>query len=93
MPTPTPVMSPQAKAQLLAAVDAALASPPPTPSGRWIDVPTEAVAYTGLSLKTLRRRIRDGTLPAYKVAGTRAVRVNTSDLDAMFLPINGGGPA
>ena len=90
MPKPTPVMFPQAQAQLLAAVDAALASSPPAPGGRWIDVP-EAVEYTSLSMQTLRRRIRDGTLTAYRVAGTRALRVNTADLDALFVPVNGNG--
>lgn len=65
---------------------------PNAPRGRRIRLPA-APDYTGLSLKTLRRRVRDGTLPAYRVAGTRAVMVDTADLDALFVPINGGGPA
>lgn len=65
------------------------ALPDDIPRGQWINLTSEAPAYTGLSRRTLWRRIKDRTLPAYKVAGTRAIRVNTADLDAMFTPING----
>jgi excisionase family DNA binding protein len=69
-------------------------TPPPDclPRGEWISLSTAASPeYSGLALKTLRRRIGDGTLRAYKVAGTRAIRVNTDDLDALFTPVNGHG--
>lgn len=58
------------------------------PPGRWLDIPTAAGQYF-LSTKTLYRRIKDGTLRAYTVAGTRALRVNTADLDAMFTVYGG----
>lgn len=69
-------------------------TPPPALSpnvsrGEWIDL-TNATNRTGLSRKTLYRRIKDGTLRAYHVAGTRAVRVNTDDLDALFVPYGEG---
>jgi excisionase family DNA binding protein len=72
-------------------------TPPPVPSplaprGQRIRL-TAASERAGLSLKTLRRRIEDGTLRAYRVAGTRAVRMDHDDLDALFVPINGGKSA
>jgi excisionase family DNA binding protein len=46
-----------------------------------------APAYTGLSLRTLRRLIERGELRAYKVVGTRAVMVDTDDLDSLMVPV------
>ena len=75
-----------------------MSSPPITPSspnaprGKRIRLPA-APAYTGLSLKTLRRLIDNGTLRAYKVVGIRAVMVDTDDLDALMIPTNGHGEA
>ena len=63
---------------------------PTTPA--YLSPPAAARTYN-LSLKTVWRRIGDGTLPAYKVAGTRSVRIKTADLDALMIPINGGGAA
>ena len=54
------------------------------PRGQRIDI-NAASERTGLSTKTLRRRIKDGSLRAYHVVGTRAIRVDTDDLDAMFV--------
>lgn len=45
----------------------------------------EVAATHGVSTKTLRRRIADGTLPGYKVG--RQVRVRESDLDCLARPI------
>ena len=39
----------------------------------------------GISVKTLRRRIADGTLPAYRVGGQ--VRVREADLERLARPI------
>ena len=41
----------------------------------------EAAAYLGQSVKTLRRRISAGTLPAYRF-GPRSIRVRLADLEA-----------
>jgi excisionase family DNA binding protein len=45
-----------------------------------------AAEYTGLSAKTLRRRIADGTLTGYR-AGPKLVRVDLADVDRMLRPI------
>jgi excisionase family DNA binding protein len=46
----------------------------------------QAANYTGLSVKTLRRRIADGTLTGYR-AGPKLVRVDLNEVDAMLTPI------
>jgi excisionase family DNA binding protein len=54
----------------------------------------QAANYTGLSTKTLRRRIADGTLTGYR-AGPKLVRVDLADVDRMLQPIptaSGGEP-
>ena len=50
-----------------------------------------AAELLDVSTKTLRRRIADGTLPAYRVG--RLVKVNPADLDRIAQPIPtvGGG--
>ncbi|MCT2023187.1 helix-turn-helix domain-containing protein [Corynebacterium sanguinis] len=48
---------------------------------KWLTL-KEAAVYTGYSVKTLRRRIQDGTLKASRTG--RDYRVKTDDLDAMF---------
>lgn len=57
-----------------------------TPPG----LPTQTVATaaraTGMSEVTIRRRIKDGTLPAYRV-GT-AIRINAADLFHLYEPVN-----
>lgn len=47
---------------------------------------TEAAAICGVSQKTIRRRISDGTLPAVRV-GPKLVKIRTTDLDALVRPI------
>ena len=39
----------------------------------------------GVSVDTLRRRVRDGSLPAYR--NGRLIRIKVSDLDALFRPV------
>jgi excisionase family DNA binding protein len=43
----------------------------------------EAAALMSVSVKTVRRRIADGTLPAYR-CGRRSIRVRVEDLDLAF---------
>ena len=47
---------------------------------------TRAAARTGMSVKTLRRRVADGSLPAYRT-GPRMIRVRSSDIDRLMRPI------
>jgi excisionase family DNA binding protein len=48
---------------------------------------------TGLCVKTIRRRIADGTITGYKV-GDRAVRVNPDEVDDKLIRVipTVGGP-
>ncbi len=46
----------------------------------------QASERTGLSIKTLRRRIAAGDLRAYR-NGTRILRVDPQDVDRMMRPI------
>lgn len=52
----------------------------------------EAAEYTGVSTRTLRRRIADGTLIGYRV-GPRLIKVDPADVDALIKRIPAGGPA
>ena len=49
---------------------------------------SEAAAYLGVSDKTIRRRIADGTLPAFRVGGG-TIRILAKDVEAMKVPIRG----
>lgn len=42
-----------------------------------------AAEYAGISTKTLRRRIADGSLPGYRL-GARTIVVELDDVDALF---------
>ena len=46
----------------------------------------QASERTGLSIKTLRRRIATGDLPAYR-NGTRILRVDPQDVDRLMRPV------
>ena len=46
-----------------------------------------AADYTGMSQKLIARRIRDGSIPSFKVAKTGTVRIRIEDLDAMMVPV------
>jgi excisionase family DNA binding protein len=55
---------------------------------------TEAATELGVSLNTVRRRIADGSLPAYRIKGrSRLIRIRRSDLDNLQEPVVGGGAA
>ena len=43
----------------------------------------EAADLMSVSVKTVRRRIADGTLPAYR-CGRRVIRVRVDDLELVF---------
>ncbi len=51
----------------------------------------EAAAREGVSQKTIRRRIADGSLPAYKLGKGRTLYVRPEDLDAARVPATVGG--
>ena len=50
---------------------------------RQFETLARAAERTGLSTRTLRRRIAAGDLPAYR-SGRRLIRVKASDLDRLF---------
>ena len=56
---------------------------------RWASLHTGA-EYSELSVKTLRRRVADGTLTAYRV-GPRTLRIDLDELDAALRPVPAGG--
>jgi len=47
----------------------------------------EVAEATGFTSKTIRRRIRDGVLPAYRFPGCRGMRIKSEDLDAALVPV------
>lgn len=53
---------------------------------RYISLESAAQIW-GISARTLRRRISDGTITGYRVPGTRAVRVDLNELDALMKPM------
>ncbi len=46
----------------------------------------QAAERTGLSIRTLRRRIATGELPAYR-SGHRIIRLDPADVDQHLVPI------
>lgn len=52
----------------------------------------EAAERIGVHPKTLRRRIAEGKLPAYRL-GHQIVRLNPADVDALLRPIPTAGVA
>ena len=50
----------------------------------------QAAEWYGVSERTLRRRIAEGQLKAYRV-GPRSIRVRAEDLEALALPIATAG--
>lgn len=57
----------------------------PTPD---VDI-AGAAAELNTSQKFIRRRIADGTLPAYRIKGSRFIRIRRADLDALKQPVGG----
>jgi excisionase family DNA binding protein len=56
---------------------------PKTP--RWASLPQTA-KYTGMHIDTIRRRIKDGRIQAYRF-GPRLVRIDLNEIDAMMRPL------
>jgi excisionase family DNA binding protein len=50
---------------------------------RWLTV-REAAEYSGFATRTIRKRIAEGVLPAYLPRGSRLLRIDGDDLDAMI---------
>jgi excisionase family DNA binding protein len=48
----------------------------------------DAAEYAGVSPRTIRRRITDGSLAGYRM-GPRLIRVDLGELDALLSPIVG----
>ncbi|MFZ1285943.1 MAG: helix-turn-helix domain-containing protein [Candidatus Phosphoribacter sp.] len=56
------------------------------PARRHFESLVQAAERTGLSIRTLRRRIADGHLAAYR-SGPRVIRVDPDDVDRMLVRI------
>jgi excisionase family DNA binding protein len=48
-----------------------------------------AAEELGTSTKFIRRRIADGSLPAFRIKGSRLIRINRSDLESLKQPVGG----
>ena len=59
--------------------------------GEYLSIKRAAERY-GVCERTLRRRISEGLLPAYRF-GPRAIRIKASDLENLGKPIPVGEPA
>lgn len=55
-----------------------------TKSRRQFESLADAAERTGLSIRTLRRRIAAGQLPAYR-SGPRVLRVDPADVDRLMV--------
>ncbi len=51
----------------------------------------EAAERTGLSVQTLRRRIRNGELAAYR-SGPRVLRLDPEDVDTLMVRVSDARP-
>lgn len=49
----------------------------------------EAAADLGVEHKLIRRLITEGVLPAYRIKGSRIIRIRRVDLEALKQPIGG----
>lgn len=56
-----------------------------TPASEWVSL-QQAAQLVGVSVDTLRRRIRAGKLPAYRF-GERLIKIRVEDLDNLVRPI------
>jgi excisionase family DNA binding protein len=57
-----------------------------TAARRQFESLTQAAERTGLSTRTLRRRIAAGLLAAYR-AGPRVIRLDPADVDHLLVPV------
>ena len=63
------------------------ASAPQPPEGRSVLSVDDAATVIGVHAQTIRGYIRSGKLPAYRVAGERAIRVFASDVYGLLEPL------
>ncbi len=62
-------------------------------SRRWMNQ-AEAAAYLGVTDRTVRNYIARGQLAGHRLRGSRLIRIDQADLDAMLRPIpTAGGDA
>lgn len=65
----------------------------PSTHRRWLSQ-AEAAAYIGVTDRTIRAYVSRGDLKAARIRGSRLVRIDRADLDAMLRPIpTAGGDA
>jgi excisionase family DNA binding protein len=57
-------------------------------TGRDFLTPEEAAEALGIHVQTMRGYIRSGRLPAYRLAGERAIRIRRPDLEKLLEPVN-----
>jgi excisionase family DNA binding protein len=57
----------------------------PTPR-RWLNQ-AQAAEYLGVTNRTVRGYVSRGTLPGHKIKGSRLIRFDVADLDALMQPI------
>jgi excisionase family DNA binding protein len=55
--------------------------------GRDFLTPEEAAEALGLHVQTMRAYVRSGRVPAYRVAGERAIRIRRTDLEKVLEPL------
>lgn len=60
------------------------------PSRRWFSQ-LEAAEYIGVTDRTIRNYISRGDLAGHRVRGSRLVRIDRADLDALLRPIPSAG--
>lgn len=58
----------------------------PNPPRRWLSQ-REAADYLGVSDRTIRNYIARGDLSGHRVCGSRLIRIEVRDLDAMLTPV------
>ena len=66
-----------------------LSEPISEPIAEMVDVAT-AAAMLNTTTKFVRRRIADDTLPAYRIAGSKLIRVRRADVEVLMQPTNQG---
>lgn len=62
----------------------------PVAERRWLSQ-VESARYLGVTDRTIRNYIARGVLPGHRVRGSRIVRIDVRDLDALLHPIPSGG--
>jgi excisionase family DNA binding protein len=72
-----------------AAAHGAAPEPAAKKSEREYLTPEEAAEALGIHVQTMRGYIRSERLPAYRLAGERAIRILRSDLEKVLEPLKG----